>query len=36
MKIVNLPDGTCSSGDFGRIASRQDPRILQLALRVWF
>lgn len=32
----NLPEGNRSSGNFGRILSAQDPRILQLALRVWF
>lgn len=32
----NLPDGNRSSGNFGRITSAQDPRILQLALRLWF
>ncbi len=32
----NLPEGNRSSGNFGRITSAQDPRILQLALRTWF
>lgn len=38
----NLPDGNRSSGNFGRITGASaagggsDPRILQLALRVWF
>ena len=32
----NIPEGNRSSGNFGRITSAQDPRILQLALRTWF
>ena len=32
----NLPEGNRSSGNFGRITSAQDPRILQVALRAWF
>jgi outer membrane receptor protein involved in Fe transport len=32
----NLPEGSRSSGNFGRILSAGDPRIMQLALRVWF
>ena len=32
----NIPEGNRSSGNFGRITSAQDPRILQLALRFWF
>ncbi|HTU99317.1 MAG TPA: TonB-dependent receptor [Luteitalea sp.] len=38
----NIPDGNRSSGNFGRITGASaagggsDPRILQLALRVWF
>lgn len=38
----NLPDGNRSSGNFGRITGASaagggsDPRILHLALRVWF
>lgn len=32
----NIPEGNRSSGNFGRILSAQDPRILQVALRAWF
>jgi hypothetical protein len=33
---LDLPEGNLGSGNFGRILSAGDPRILQFALRVWF
>ncbi len=32
----NIPNSNRSSGDFGRITTAQDARILQMALRFWF